>query len=74
MIGLGWWWQRRWGSAVDGTDENGGFVSRFGGGVDFYITRNIVVTAETAYVVPTGHVSELDQLQIGGALQYRFDP
>jgi hypothetical protein len=74
MIGLGWWWERRSGSALDGVRQNGGFVSRFGGGVDFYVTRNIVVTAETAYVVPTGHVSSLDQLQIGGALQYRFDP
>ena len=74
MIGLGWWWERRWGSELNGVHQNGGFVSRFGGGLDVYVTRNIVVTAETAFVVPTGHVSSLDQLQIGGALQYRFGP
>ena len=56
MIGLGWWWERRWGSAVNGVDQNGGFVSRFGGGIDFYVTKNIVVTAESAWVLPTGHL------------------
>lgn len=74
MIGLGWWWERRWGSALNGVHQNGGFVSRFGGGLDFYVTKNVMLTAETAWVVPTGHVSSLDQLQIGGAIQYRFDP
>ena len=53
-------------------DRGGGFAARFGGGIDFYVTRNIMVTAEVAYVLPTGQLDDLDQLQIGGALQYRF--
>lgn len=74
MIGIGWWWARHWGSAVSGVEHDGDFVSRFGGGVDFYFTRNVVVTLEGAYVVPTGDLRRLDQVQIGGVFQYRFDP
>ena len=73
MTGVGWWWERRWGKQVSGVDEQGGFVSRFGGGIDVYITKNIVVTAESAWVLPTGELDKLKQVQIGGALQYRFD-
>ena len=62
MTGIGWWWERRWGKQVAGVDEHGGFVSRFGGGIDFYITKNIVVTAESAWVLPTG---ELDKFEAG---------
>jgi len=72
MIGLGWWWERRSGSAINGVDQDGAFVSRFGGGVDLYVTKNIVVTAESAWVLPTGDLESLNQVQIGGALQYRF--
>ena len=72
MVGIAWMWDRRTGSAVIGADENGGFAARFGGGIDLYITDNIVVTAESAWVLPTGNLSDLNQIQIGGALQYRF--
>jgi hypothetical protein len=48
-------------------------VSRFGGGIDLYITKNIVVTAESAWLLPTGEVDHLKQVQIVGALQYRFN-
>jgi hypothetical protein len=72
MIGIGWMWERRGGPAISGVDENGAFASRFGGGVDLYVTKNIVVTAESAWVLPTGHLESLKQVQIGGALQYRF--
>lgn len=74
MIGIGWWWARHWGSNVSGVEHDGDFVSRFGGGVDFYVTRNIVLTVESAYVVPTGDLRRLDQVQVGGVFQYRFDP
>jgi hypothetical protein len=73
MTSVGWWWERRWGKDVAGVDEHGGFVSRFGGGIDFYITKNIVVTAESAWVLPTGELDSLKQVQIVVALQYRFD-
>jgi opacity protein-like surface antigen len=72
LAGIAWMWERQTGSAINGSDEHGNFAARFGGGIDLYVTDNIVVTAESAWVLPTGHLSELNQVQIGGALQYRF--
>ncbi len=74
MTGVGWWWERVSGRNVSGVEEHGDFVSRFGGGIDLYITKNIVVTAESAWVLPTGRIDDLKQVQIVGALQYRFGP
>ena len=45
---------------------------RFGGGLDFYITENIVATAEASYLMPTGELDDLDYYQFGVGLQYRF--
>ena len=72
MIGIAWMWQRLTGSAVNGSIEEGGFASRFGGGVDFYLTPHWVITAEADYMLPTGDLSDLNQVQIGGAVQYRW--
>jgi opacity protein-like surface antigen len=72
MIGIAWMWERLTGPAVNGSIEEGGFASRFGGGVDFYLTPNWMITAEADYMLPTGKLDDLDQLQIGGALQYRW--
>ena len=72
MIGLAWMWERLTGPAVNNSIEEGGFAARFGGGIDFYVTRNIMITTEVAYVLPTGQLDDLDQMQLGGALQYRF--
>ena len=72
MIGIAWMWERLTGSAINGSNEDGGFAARFGGGIDLYITDNIVVTAESAWVLPSGGLKTLKQVQIGGALQYRF--
>ena len=72
LVGIAWMWERRTGSAIDGSDEDGGFAARFGGGIDFYVTDNIVLTAEGAWLLPTGSLSDLNQVQIGGALEYRF--
>jgi opacity protein-like surface antigen len=74
MVGVGWWWERRTGSAINGSQEDGAFVSRYGGGIDVYVTKNIVLTAESAWVLPTGGLDDLTQVQIVGAIQYRFDP
>jgi len=72
MIGIAWMWERLTGPAVNNSIEEGAFAARFGGGLDFYVTKNIMLTAEAAYVLPTGQLDDLNQLQIGGALQYRF--
>jgi opacity protein-like surface antigen len=72
MIGLAWMWERLTGPAVNGSIEEGGFAARFGAGIDFYVTRNIVLNTEAAYVLPTGKLDDLDQVQLGGNFIYRF--
>jgi hypothetical protein len=72
MASVAWMWERRTGQAINGADEDGGFAARFGGGIDFYVTRQIVVTVESAWVLPTGSLNALRQVQLGGAVQYRF--
>lgn len=49
-----------------------GFIARFGGGFDVYITRSVVASAGVDYVLPTGDVEDLDYLSFGGGIQYRF--
>jgi opacity protein-like surface antigen len=48
------------------------FAARFGGGVDLYFNRNIVLVLESSYVLPTGGASDLDQVQVSVGLNYRF--
>ena len=45
---------------------------RFGGGIDFYLTETILVSAEASYLMPTGKLDGLDYYSIGLGLQYRF--
>jgi opacity protein-like surface antigen len=45
---------------------------RFGGGLDFYLTENVVVSAEGSYLMPTGKLDDLDYYTFGLGLQYRF--
>ena len=45
---------------------------RYGGGLDFYLTSNVVVSAEVSYLMPTGKLDNLDYYSIGLGLQYRF--
>jgi opacity protein-like surface antigen len=49
-----------------------GFAVRFGGGLDFYITENVVASAGVDYVLPTGDVEDLDYVSFGAGIQYRF--
>jgi len=46
---------------------------RFGGGIDIYLTENVVASAEVSYLLmPTGRLDNLDYYSIGVGLQYRF--
>ena len=49
-----------------------GFAMRFGAGVEFYVTRNIVVSLDGGYVLPTGSVQDLDYGSFGFGTQWRF--
>jgi hypothetical protein len=72
LFGIAWMWERRTGPAVNGSDEDGGFAMRFGGGIDVYVTENVVLTADGSWVVPTGALEDLKHVTVGGAVQYRF--
>jgi opacity protein-like surface antigen len=48
------------------------FAMRFGGGIDLYATKNLVVSLETDYVLPFGNLDALDYVSIGWGIQYRF--
>jgi len=45
---------------------------RFGGGLDFYLTEQVVVSAEGSYLMPTGKFDGLDYYTFALGLQYRF--
>jgi hypothetical protein len=49
------------------------FAGRFGGGLDVYVTRNIVINVDATYVLPmTSPLDELDYLSVGWGLLFRF--
>lgn len=50
----------------------GGWSLRGGGGLDVFLTRKIAVTADVAYVFPTGDLTDTDYLAIGWGLKYVF--
>ncbi len=48
------------------------FAVRVGGGVDFYITPNVVVTLDTDWVRPFGSLDDYDYVSGSVGAQYRF--
>ena len=48
------------------------FTMRFGGGIDLYATKNVVVSLEVDYVLPVSSLSDVDYISIGWGFQYRF--
>jgi hypothetical protein len=51
---------------------SGGFLTRFGGGLDVYATDHVVLNAEATYDLPTGNVSDLRFVPLTLGAQYRF--
>jgi opacity protein-like surface antigen len=60
------------GSAPQASDRTIKLAMRFGGGLDFYITENVLANAEISYLMPTGKLEGLDYYTFGLGLQYRF--
>ena len=54
------------------SDRRVEIAMRFGGGLDFYLTENVVISAEGSYLMPTGKLDGLDYYTFGLGLQYRF--
>lgn len=53
-------------------DQNTGFISRFGLGLDFMATENFGVDAEVGYVLGTGDLANFDQIPISVGIFYNF--
>lgn len=53
--------------------DTGLLVGRFGGGVDYYLTRNWVISAEADYVYAATNIQNLDYFSLGAGVTYRFD-
>jgi opacity protein-like surface antigen len=58
------------GALHDGEETD--IVMRLGGGVDFYLTQNIVVGLDMSYMNPHGQVADLQFWSMGFGFQYRF--
>jgi opacity protein-like surface antigen len=57
-------------AGLSGTSDD--FLARFGGGVEFYILPEFVLTLESNYMLPTGDASDLDHVLVSLGFQYRF--
>jgi hypothetical protein len=55
-----------------GDKDEGNFAGRLGGGIDFYLTGNWVLTADAIYTIGGGDVSDFPYLSIGWGFAYRF--
>ncbi len=58
--------------APQASDRRVEIAMRFGGGLDFYLTENVVFSAEGSYLMPTGKLDGLDYYTFSLGLQYRF--
>jgi hypothetical protein len=54
------------------TPSVGGFVARFGGGLDVYVTNNIALYTEVAYMLATGDIDGASYATLGLGAMLRF--
>jgi opacity protein-like surface antigen len=59
-------------ATANASDREVEVALRYGAGLDFYLTKNVVATAEGSYLMPTGKLDGLDYYQFSLGLQYRF--
>ena len=52
------------------SEHESNFAMRFGGGIDYYLTKNLVLGVAVDYV--SAFSANVDYLLVGGGLQYRF--
>ena len=53
-------------------DEDAGYATRFGAGIDFYASENWALYIEGVFVLPVGSVDDTNLGTLGGGIQYRF--
>ena len=71
IFGAGMMQARTRGKSIN-SDTKESFVIRGGGGIDFYVTENIVASSDVTYVFPTEDNKNTDYLAISWGLTYRF--
>lgn len=49
------------------------FIGRFGGGLDAYVTPNIVMYVEGTYLIPKTDLKDFNMIPLAFGVQYRFD-
>jgi len=52
--------------------NNGAFVMKFGGGVDLYLSEDIALTLDAAYVMPFGKLEDLTYTHFGWGARFAF--
>lgn len=50
----------------------GGFVMKFGGGTDFWITEDWGLTIDATYVMPTGSLEDVPYTNLGWGVKFKF--
>jgi len=55
-----------------GDRDEGNFAGRLGGGLDFYLTESIVLTADAIYTIGVGDVNDFPYWSLGWGFAYRF--
>ena len=54
------------------TETETEFAFRFGGGIDLYATKHVVVNVGVDYVLPFDDLKDVDYISIGWGFEYRF--
>ena len=65
--GIGWGFVN-----TDVTSDESGFVLRFGGGLDYYISESWGLTGEFAYNLATGDLDDFNYMSLGWGVFLRF--
>jgi len=72
LLGVGFMRMEAKARAASFRETNVDVAMRFGGGLDIYATKKVVVSVEASYLMPTGKLDDLDYYSIGLGMQFRF--
>lgn len=69
----GWYWYGWYCTgAYTNIGNEGGFVMRFGGGADLYLTDTFALTVDATYVLPFGSISDLAYTNLNWGVKFDF--
>jgi hypothetical protein len=69
----GWYWYGWYCTgAYTNVGNEGGFVMRFGGGADLYLTDTFALTVEATYMLPFGSISALAYTNLNWGAKFDF--